>query len=91
MLTPIKNNPKLSILGVILLVGLIITSYPEVITELPDGVEGYVKSIAAIVAIIAGFMGFRISPNLQSTYQVKIEPPAPKAEVVPEEEENKDK
>lgn len=63
MLSPITNNPKLSILMVILVLSGAIVANPSLIAFLPDGAENYVKGVAGLISVVAAVLGFSSTPN----------------------------
>lgn len=84
MITTIKDNPKLAILGVVAVAASTIMADPTLIGDLPKEVQAYVKAFAFLVVNIAGYFGFMAIPNKKISIDSPIEPPAPKAEVVKE-------
>lgn len=60
------QNNKLTWLYVLLAVATVATM-PGTISFLPDTVEEIVRGCAGFISLVAGFLGFRMSPNTPDT------------------------
>lgn len=63
MVNTIKKNPKLSLLGIICALSIVIVAKPDLISFLPNTEEDWVKGIAGLIAAVSGYLGFTSSPN----------------------------
>lgn len=59
------QNTKLTWLYVVLAVATSV-SMPGAVSFLPDGVEEIVRGMAGFVSLVAGFLGFKTEPNINT-------------------------
>jgi protein-S-isoprenylcysteine O-methyltransferase Ste14 len=75
MLQAIQNNKKLSVLGIVVALSVVIMTNPSLITFLPDSWEPVVQGVAGLINMVAAYLGFKTNPNSLEIGNKDSEPP----------------